>query len=479
MLVGFTLLCANLVSAATIDFTRFLHHEEVATELPIEFETSFKAQVGQGRLVLRSLQNLDAIRLKLNGAEIDLSLAKPTGTQRSDARAPEFQLPVELREQNTISLSSANDALERNTAADVITTLSGETTLKPVSVRIRQSADVELNVISRVHFNTNVSDFLAAREFYGKLGFSTLTGFPDTNTQAMARAIGITTPTSYDGSAGGEAGGYKLHGELIGLGFMSGSIDLIEFSIPRDESPPYSALNHLGMARAAFFTRDIEADYAYMKSIGVVMLSGPTAWSDGTRFLIFKDLDGTFYELREQAGQTGDVDDTETTHISGFGPLNINVSDLERSRAWYEMMGHDVGEGRLSSPSLDVADALGFSASVEFESATAVLPGDGSTLELVQWRTPFNPERAYPLPVNHLGIHRTAFATSDIEADVAALKAQGVEFVSPITPCCSGPDSSGRIVAFYDPDGTIVELVEQPAMNWVLPVLLWFRDTFF
>ena len=55
------------------------------------------------------------------------------------------------------------------------------------------------HVLARVHFNTNVSDFELSRDFYGKLGFETVSGFPDTNTVAMARAIGVETPTSYDG----------------------------------------------------------------------------------------------------------------------------------------------------------------------------------------------------------------------------------------------------------------------------------------
>jgi catechol 2,3-dioxygenase-like lactoylglutathione lyase family enzyme len=74
--------------------------------------------------------------------------------------------------------------------------------------------------------------------------------------------------------------------------------------------------------------------------------------------------------------------------------------------------------------------------------------------------------------VNHIGIHRTALATTDIAADVATLEAQGVIFVSPITPCCSGPDSSGSIVAFLDPDGTIVELVEQPMLSLLMPSMM-------
>ena len=63
-----------------------------------------------------------------------------------------------------------------------------------------------------------------------------------------------------------------------------------------------------------------------------------------------------------------------------------------------------------------------------------------------------------------------AFSTSDIESDVALLQSQGVEMISPITPCCSGEDSWGGIVAFYDPDGVIMELVEQPMMT----LMSWF-----
>ena len=33
--------------------------------------------------------------------------------------------------------------------------------------------------------------------------------------------------------------------------------------------------------------------------------------------------------------------------------------------------------------------------------------------------------------------------------------------------------------AFYDPDGTVVELVEQPFMDELFSVLKWVRSTFF
>ena len=340
-----------------------------------------------------------------------------------------------------------------------------------------EGASPTLNVQAWVHFNTNVSDFEAARAFYGALGFETLSGFPDANTQAMARAIGVATPTEYDGAQGGEAGGYLLHGELIGLGWFSGGvIDLIEFTIPRDASPPYEALNRLGMARAVMHTTDLDSAYAQMSANEVSFLSGPTERSDGRRFAIFTDLDGTFYELAETEG---DPADTPAPHIVGLGPVHINVSDFERSRAWYEMLGYRVSVERPATDSPAVARALGFEHPFRVRGALMTHIEDGSQIELTQWLEPFDPRAPHPIPVNHLGIHRIAFATTDIEGDVALLRAQGVEFVSEITPCCSGPDSSGRIILFYDPDGTIVELVHQPwYLSALMAVIGFFADLF-
>ena len=88
-----------------------------------------------------------------------------------------------------------------------------------------------------------------------------------------------------------------------------------------------------------------------------------------------------------------------------------------------------------------------------------VFPADGSAIELVQWIEPFDPSPPYALPINHFGINRLAYSTSDLQADVDALTAQGIEFVSPIAPCCEGPLSTTGIITFYDPDGTLIELV--------------------
>ncbi len=442
-------------AAMDIDLTRYLFQLHANAEESRLHEASFFGVPGSARLIVDSTGGEVEARVQLNGVEI----LGADGSASSAIGEGPLEVSVSLVEDNTIAVRLGGS--------------SGGS----FSIRVKQLADVELNVRSLVHFNTNVSDFPAARAFYGKLGFKTLTGFPDTNTLGMARAIGIETPTSYDGSKGEEAGGYLLHGELIGVGgFEGGLIDLIEFTIPRNEEAPYARLNHLGMARAAMLTTNIAADYQYMKDEGVEFLSAPTARSDGTMFAVFTDPDGTHYELIEVEGED---EETETTHIVGLGQINVNVSDFERSRAWYQMLGYEVTSYLAASDSIEVARGMGFDEAYEIEGAIVTHPEDGSMLELVQWVTPYDPERAYPVPVNHLGIHRIALSTADIEADVAALKAQGVEFISEITPCCSGPDSSGSIVAFYDPDGTVVELVEQPFMDELFTVLKWVRSTFF
>ena len=324
------------------------------------------------------------------------------------------------------------------------------------------------HVLARVHFNTNVSDFERSRAFYRQLGFETISGFPDANTLAMAEAIGVSTPTEYDGTQGGETGGYLLHGELIGLGFTGGLIDLIEFTIPRNDAPPYRKLNRIGMTHAEMLTTDIDADYLYMTGLGVEFLSEPVAAADGSRFAMFKDIDGVFYKLRETSGEIGE---TETTHIERLGAVTINVTDYDTSKAWYALLGFEQVSELVSSDFAEVAYALGFDEPVKFIGGRFRHVADGSEIELIQWLEPFDPTPPYPVPINHIGIHRMAFSTSDIESDVALLKSQGVEMISPITPCCSGEDSWGGIVAFYDPDGVIMEFVEQPMMT----LMSWFN----
>jgi catechol 2,3-dioxygenase-like lactoylglutathione lyase family enzyme len=143
------------------------------------------------------------------------------------------------------------------------------------------------------------------------------------------------------------------------------------------------------------------------------------------------------------------------------------------------MLGYKVLKKLASTDSIEVANAMGFDEKYEIDGAILTSDIDESMVELVQWIKPYNPEPPYSIPANHLGIARIAFDTSDIEADVATLKAQGVVFLSEITPCCMGPDSSGSIVAFYDPDGAIIELAEQGFIPTVSMMWWWVKKQIF
>ena len=426
----------------SIDFTRHLSdHTQGSTETVDFFGVS-----GDARIIITRTDPATSATITLNGTQVS----------QPDSALLQFEVPVALVENNTLTV-----------AVD-------EAVPGALTVRVKQVGEINMHVMSRIHYNTNVSNFTEARAFYGSLGFETMSEFPDTNTHAMAHAIGIETPTAYDGSQGDMAGGYLLHGEIVGIGgFGDGVIDLIEFTIPRTEEAPYAKINHLGMAKGAMLTTNIDADYDHMSAKGVNFIAPPTAFADGTKFAIFTDLDGTFYELLEIDGEDAP---TETTHITKLGSLNINVSDFERSHAWYQMMGYEIDRKLPATDSLEVSKAMGFDAPIQRDAAILTHHTDDSTIELVQWLSPYDGEAPYPIPVNHYGIHRTAFATADIEADVAALRAQGVEFVSPITPCCSGDDASSSIIAFYDPDGTIVELAGGPVMSKIYTVMQWFSD---
>ena len=426
----------------SISFTRYLF---TGANNSSKSDWEFPATYGKASLDLKNTctasqknaEKRSALSIKLNGEVF------------TEANQPQ---PIILQTSNTLQLPTAQEDRQC------------------LLIRVTQTADIKMHVLSRVHFNTNVSNFTQARKFYGDLGFETLSGFPDTNTQAMARAIGIKTPTTYDGSRGDFAGGYLLHGELVGpRGFSGGVIDLIEFTVPRSESPPYQQQNHLGMTRGVMHTSNLDADVAYFRSQNISLGEGPATRADGSRFILFSDLDGTRYELREDSDQPGSRDRPNAkTYISSLGAVAINVSDYARSRAWYQMLGYEESRKFPTTESAEVARAMGFDKPWEIVGGEVTQVQDGSTLELVEWRSPRDWSPPYPLPVNHLGMHRMAFSTSDIKADVETLREQGVRFVSPITPCCSGDDSWGAIIAFFDPDGTVLELVEQPVMTPLL-----------
>ena len=148
-----------------------------------------------------------------------------------------------------------------------------------------------MNINGLVHVNINCSNFNLSLRFYELLGFKKVIEVPEKNTDEVAAAVGMRP--------------YTVKGALLILQNSKTPlmIDLLEWQEPTDNRPPYPNLYHLGIARIALSTNDLDSDIAFLKSEGVEFLSDPATVKienqPETRFICFKDPDGTILELVE------------------------------------------------------------------------------------------------------------------------------------------------------------------------------------
>jgi len=147
-------------------------------------------------------------------------------------------------------------------------------------------------------------------------------------------------------------------------------------------------------------------------------------------------------------------------NISGMVHVNINCSDYDQSRSFYEMLGFEAVWSVPTTNTAAVAAAVGMppyrvkGALLALKSAKPPL-----VIDLLEWQEPNDAAPPYG-HLYHLGISRLALRTTDIDADYAFLKAQGVDILSPPATVASDADHGSRFFCFQDPDGTFLELVE-------------------
>lgn len=148
-----------------------------------------------------------------------------------------------------------------------------------------------MHITGMVHVNINCRDYERSKRFYEMLGFREVWAVPETNTPEVAAAVGMPP--------------YRVRGAIMAIPGANPPmvIDLLEWVEPRDESDPYPNLYRPGLARLAMRTTDLAADLATLEAEGVDILSAPATVTmnetSGTRFVCFKDPDGTFLELVE------------------------------------------------------------------------------------------------------------------------------------------------------------------------------------
>jgi len=149
--------------------------------------------------------------------------------------------------------------------------------------------------------------------------------------------------------------------------------------------------------------------------------------------------------------------------------LNLHVSDLDRSVAFYGLLGWkpmfpdgDMGEPHEMQPPIAVSPKNDYGGGVV---RTAILtlgddPRAATKLELIQYVDP--PPAPRPRkPKNEVGVHRIAMRVKDIDGLVADLRAKGVHFPhDPIDIGLAELGSRQRFVLFPDPDENLLEFIE-------------------
>ena len=382
------------------------------------YSATFKAIDGPGKLVLHN-DRVDNAQIKVNGRNV-------VGPQNLQANG-EGAIELNLKPENTIEVIVPGGP-------------GGE-----LGVRVTQVTQADLGLLRQGYFGLNTSDMERQRAFYDMLGFKgeIYPAGPETST-TFARSLGF-------------ADDYLIHVSLHSLEDPPTMpfVDTVQFrGDSYREEPPYANLNHIGMTHATYATTNLEEAFAYLQSKDVEFVSPPATAPDGERFFFFKDQDGAFLKLIETAGGEGSAPGANLVRLVN---TNMNVTDLERSREFYRLLGFTESKPASQAGSGEFAAAHGFDGAIEFEGVDVSLGEgtDGATIQLRQWKSPYDDAPPYPPPVNHLGIDRINFYVKDLTAAVKTMNELGFEQLGPI----GGAPEIG-IVFFFDPDGIEVELVE-------------------
>lgn len=417
LIVGLCLAAwASSTLASEANLTRFGPEVyELVQGKPTTYSASFRAIDGPARLILKD-NGIDHAQIKVNGQSVvDREVFSGDG---------EIVIPLTLKTHNTIEVR-----------------VPGKPT-GALGVRVTQVTQADLGLLRQGYFGLNTSDMERQRALYKTLGFigEIYPAGPETST-TFARSLGFLDD-------------YLIHVSLHSLQDPPTPpfVDTVQFRGDSfREEPPYARLNHVGMAYATYSTTDLDGDYAYLRDQGVEFVSPPAEAPNGERFVFMQDQDGIFLKFIEttDGGQPSPGPD-----LVRLVNTNMNVTDLERSREFYRLLGFTEAVPASQSGSGAFAAAHGFDEPIEFEGVDISLGEgtDGATLQLRQWQQPFDPTPPYSPPVNHLGIDRINFYVKDLQATIDAMNALGFQQLGPV-----GGSTEIGIVFFFDPDGIKVQ----------------------
>lgn len=135
--------------------------------------------------------------------------------------------------------------------------------------------------------------------------------------------------------------------------------------------------------------------------------------------------------------------------------INIVVKNLEEVKRFFVALGFEIkDQSRLHGQW--ISNTVGLE-NVDAEYAKLTLPGDGTSLELIQFKNPPTTDIPNPGQANTQGLRHLALQVADIEAAVTFLKQQGIEPVSAIQEYAP---AKKKLVYFKGPEDILLELAQ-------------------
>ena len=144
----------------------------------------------------------------------------------------------------------------------------------------------------------------------------------------------------------------------------------------------------------------------------------------------------------------------------GVVPLTHVVSDFQRSKAFYEMLGFQAYWPVPGTDTEEAANAVGMP-KYEVDGALMALQNaeQAMFIALLEWKSPRDDSPLYP-NLYRPGPARIALSSSNIDTDLDFLVANSVEVATRPVDVHTSENSYARFFCFKDPDGTFLELVQ-------------------
>jgi catechol 2,3-dioxygenase-like lactoylglutathione lyase family enzyme len=150
-----------------------------------------------------------------------------------------------------------------------------------------------------------------------------------------------------------------------------------------------------------------------------------------------------------------------TFTVTAFGHTGITVVDMEKSLAfWRDLLGFT----EVLNTELDGEFASQITGVEGTDIHFVILQGPGHRVELVQYRGPRERQHLRPRPSDVGSLH-VALMVDSIDGILADAGALGWHAPGSAQTVPEGPFAGTSFLYMYDPDGTVVELIQPPAAS--------------